>query len=132
MNKYLVGKQINSIQIAKDKKALKFVCEDGEHVAKIDADCCSETWIQHIETPAANYPLYVIDQHDLELGSKELKNGNEYKDYGHRIVTDKGEIIIDYRNESNGYYGGSICWPDESFYGGVYGQNESDNEWENL
>lgn len=28
--------------------------------------------------------------------------------YGLRIVTDKGRAVIDFRNNSNGYYGGSI------------------------
>ena len=40
--------------------------------------------------------------------------------------------MIDYRNESNGYYGGNLCWDDESFYGGVYGQNVSTMNWQNV
>jgi hypothetical protein len=37
--------------------------------------------------------------------------------------------VIDYRNESNGYYGGELCWPDDHFYGGVHGQNVSTEQW---
>lgn len=28
--------------------------------------------------------------------------------YGLKITTDKGRAVIDYRNNSNGYYGGSL------------------------
>ncbi len=60
-------------------------------------------------------------------------DGGETKYYGCKITTDKGHIIIDYRNESNGYYGGDIVWPDDrSFYGGVFGQNVSDEKWKDI
>ena len=53
--------------------------------------------------------------------------------YGVKITTDKGHIVIDYRNASNGYYGGNLSWPDDSyFYGGVHGQNESNEEWVDI
>lgn len=52
------------------------------------------------------------------------------KYYGFKITTSKGHIIIDYRNSSNGYYGGSLEWPDtDYFYGGVYRQNVSTQKW---
>ena len=38
--------------------------------------------------------------------------------YGAKITTNKGDMVIDYRNDSNGYYGGDIVWPGEGFYGG--------------
>ena len=41
-------------------------------------------------------------------------------------------MVIDYRNNSNGYYGGEIVWPGEDFYGGVYGQNESNMDWRDI
>jgi hypothetical protein len=50
--------------------------------------------------------------------------------YGLKVTTNKGEIVIDYRNSSNGYYGGNLSWPDDRyFYGGVYGQNVSSQNW---
>lgn len=42
--------------------------------------------------------------------------------YGCQIKTTSGDMVIDYRNESNG---GNLCWDDEPFYGGVFGQNVS-------
>jgi hypothetical protein len=53
--------------------------------------------------------------------------------YGLKITTDKGDIIIDYRNSSNGYYGGNLSWPNDNyFYRGVFGQNVSTEEWKPL
>lgn len=126
----LVGKTIGAIKIADDKKAILFVTNDGDVIAKADGDCCSSTWIEHVELPALGFPALVISVDDLnmpDLGSPDEYSSIAY--YGCKITTDKGEIVIDYRNESNGYYGGSLAWPGEYFYGGVHGQNESSMNW---
>ena len=52
-----------------------------------------------------------------------------------KIATEKGSCLLDYRNESNGYYGGILEWPPEKasyFYGGVYGQNVSNEVWRQI
>ena len=111
-----------------------FITENEEVIAKTDGDCCSETWIEHVELPSLGFPAKVISVEELEL-NKEPQRDNNYEClefYGCKITTDKGDIIIDYRNESNGYYGGELCWPGDTFYGGVFGQNVSEEEWEDL
>ena len=135
MSNFLVGKTIKQIKIADDDKALLFVCDDGEHIIRADGDCCSSTWIESVETPALGFPCKVIEVKDLDMPDREY-NEDEYEYlafYGCSIKTDKGEIVIDYRNESNGYYGGNLSWPDDGyFYGGVYGQNVSSENWVEL
>jgi hypothetical protein len=130
----LVGKTIQSIKIADDKLALNFITDAGEVVVNVDADCCSYTWVEHVELPALGFPAVVISADDLEmpdLGDQEGCDVVRY--YGFKIITDKGEIIIDYRNDSNGYYGGNLSWPDDSYhYGGVYGQANSKHNWVEL
>lgn len=107
----LKGKVIVAMKIADDKKAILFITDGGNIIAKCDGDCCSSTWVEHIDLPV--------------LGFYEVI---EY--YGCRILTDKGDIVIDYRNESNWFYGGNLSWPDDdSFYGGVHGQNISNENW---
>lgn len=131
MSDFLVGKTIIDVLIADDKKALLFKCEDGDHVVRADGDCCSDTWIEHVETPALGFPATVLAVSELDMpeGEERSKYGVT-KLYGCKIETDKGEIVIDYRNESNGYYGGNLCWPDDRyFYGGVFGQNDSTNNF---
>ena len=130
----LVGRVIIEIKIAADKEAILFVTDQGEVIAKCDADCCSHTWIEHVELPALGFPATVIQADNLDM-NKDAQCDDEYEClqfYGFKITTDKGEIVIDYRNESNGYYGGDLAWPDDYFYGGVWDQNISKEEWVKL
>lgn len=127
----LIGQTISAIWIATDRKAMKFVLFDGESVVvRCDGDCCSSTWIENIEFPALGLPAKVTAVEDVEmpdLGAKPDQDVVAF--YGCKITTDRGEILIDYRNESNGYYGGNLSWPGDSYYGGVSGQNISTEEW---
>ena len=133
MENILVGKTILEIKIATDKKAILFITEDGEHIAKCDGDCCSSTWIENIETPVLGFPATVIYVEDIALGDDEENDYGLIAHYGLKINTDKGDIILDYRNESNGYYGGNLSWEnDDYYYGGVYGQNVSTCEWQKI
>lgn len=131
MSNILIGKKLNQIKIAEDKEAILFVCEDGEIKVRCDADCCSYTWIEHIELPALGFPALVVAVDDLDLpGSDDNHPDHDcLQVYGCKITTDKGDIVIDYRNSSNGYYGGNLSWPDDYFYGGVHGQNVSKENW---
>ena len=139
----LTNKTIQRIDIAEDRKALRLICGDGEEIiARADGDCCSDSWIEHIELPALGFPAKVLSTEDLEFPDKAKYGSHEAGDdfdylqfYGCKIVTDKGELIIDYRNDSNGYYGGDLVWPTEEgeyngFYGGVFQQNVSNEDWQ--
>jgi hypothetical protein len=135
-NHILEGKTILDIKIANDKQAIKFITDQGEIVAKCDADCCSHTWIESVELPCA-FPALVNSIENLHLRDDEEIDGETIRFYGCKISTNKGDIIIDYRNSSNGYYGGSLSWPDEPdeedyFYGGVFGQNISSQQWVDI
>lgn len=108
----LIGKIITDIQISKDRYSLIFRIKDEPPiVAECYAECCSETWIENIELPALGFPAVVVSVHDLDMPVPEDTSDYEcLQVYGFRIVTDRGEIIIDFRNNSNGYYGGSLDW----------------------
>src|SRR5690349_17381854 len=120
----LIGKTITALEIADDKKALRFVLTDGECIVNVEGDCCSSTWVEHVELPALGFPATVTAVRDLTLDRVEHEEFDVVQFYGCNIATDRGEIVIDYRNSSNGYYGGSLSWPgDDYYYEGVYGQN---------
>lgn len=130
----LVGKTITGIKIADDKGAILFQTTDGDIVARCDGDCCSHTWIESIENTVREFPALVTAAHEIEDGLPETISDHPEHDclqfYGFKVTTDKGVIVLDYRNESNGYYGGSLEWPgDGYYYGGVYGQNKSKMNW---
>ncbi len=126
----LIGKTITAVEISEDKEALRFVLTDGEVVVDCDAGCCSYTWVEHVELPALGFPATVLAVEDVpmpDLGNMPGCDVVAY--YGCKITTDRGEILIDYRNDSNGYYGGNLSWPGERYYGGVHGQNISKHQW---
>lgn len=135
----LVGKTIKVIKLAEDKKAILFETDEGDHMARADGDCCSETWIEHVQLPAMGFPALVSAVEDIDLPLPPLteaeaqeEEDGEIQFYGCKISTDRGDIVIDYRNLSNGYYGGSLAWPEDYFYGGVHGQNVSSEKWVEL
>lgn len=125
MENPLIGKTLTAIYLADDKLAIKFELGTESIVAHCDADCCSNTWVEHVELPAKGFPAQVLAVENLDLPNET----DEITHYGLKITTDRGELVIDYRNESNGYYGGNLQWPGEYFYGGVYGQNISTENW---
>lgn len=139
MGNLLIGKKIVDVKIATDKQALLFLSDNGDElIARTDGDCCSYSWIETVEMPALGIPFKVIGIEDLDLPGSD-GNHHDYdclSVYGAKITTDKGEMVIDYRNSSNGYYGGNIVWPNDDeysyFYGGVHGQNESSLEWTEI
>lgn len=133
----LVGKTIVEIFLADDQGAIKFVLSDGsEIVAHADCDCCSHTWIEEIINLPAALRSPVLKAEDIELPAEfqqPTKRGHyeeEMSYYGFAIKTLNGCCTIAYRNSSNGYYGGSLSWPDEHYYGGVFGQNKSSENWQ--
>lgn len=137
MNKNpLIGKVVTGLQIADDRQALRFVLADGEMVVLVDADCCSYTWVENVELPALGFPATVTAVEELDMPEQPPSQFHKDPDvltyYGCKITTDRGEIVIDYRNDSNGYYGGNLSWPGGRFYGGVYGQNVSKQVWTDL
>lgn len=131
----LIGKTITAIHLAADKQAIKFeILGEAPIIAHCDADCCSYTWIENIENHEAILGSPVLEAMDLnmpDLGDMPDREVVAY--YGFKISTVKGACTLDYRNDSNGYYGGNLTWPSEKyFYGGVYGQNISEEEWKKL
>lgn len=133
----LVGKTLVGMKLAEDRQAILFQTTDGDLVVQVDADCCSYTWVEHIELPALGLPALVIAVEDLEMPENSApsafhKDPDVLAFYGCKISTDRGEIVIDYRNDSNGYYGGSLSWPGDHHYGGVYQQNVSKQEWREI
>lgn len=127
----LVGKMLTKVELASDKLAIRFTVEGHDPVvAKCDADCCSSTWIESVEMPAGGLPAKILGIGDLELPPDQDRDGELIQFYGLKLTTDKGDLVMDYRNESNGYYGGNLSWPGEYHYGGVHGQANSTEEWE--
>jgi hypothetical protein len=118
----LVGKKITAVYLAEDGCAIKFDIEGGKPIiARAYGDCCSYTWIEYVETPehllgtVQSVKDLALDKPDAERDENE---GEYIQYYGCKISTEKGSCLLDYRNSSNGYYGGNLEWPgDFNHYG---------------
>lgn len=129
----LIGKTLLAVLLSEDKGAMLFKTPDGDIVVQCDADCCSHTWIEHVSLPALGFPAVVsaVENVDMpDLGN--MKGCDVVAYYGCKITTNHGELLIDYRNDSNGYYGGNLSWPGDYHYGGVFGQNNSSMAWREI
>lgn len=127
----LIGKTITAVYLAADKEAVRFDIEGGDPiVARCEAECCSSTWVENTENHRALIGSPVIEADDIDMpdhGSPSEDGVIAY--YGFKISTMKGTCVIDYRNSSNGYYGGDLVWPGEILCGGVFDQDVSKEEW---
>jgi hypothetical protein len=69
------------------------------------ADCCSDTWIESVEI----YCKLPDDAPTItEIVLDPYGEGDELKVYKHIFRTTRGDVVVDFRNESNGYYGGEL------------------------
>lgn len=125
----LIGKNVTAVWLAEDGGAIKFDFGDGQIIARADGDCCSRTWIENVDGAEQLIGTVSAIENIPPQARTQRDDGEVIQFYGCRITTDKGFATIDYRNESNGYYGGSLEWDVENFYGGVNGQNVSKEEW---
>ena len=112
----LLGRTITAVHLYPDGKQIKFILQDRPAVIlEAVGDCCSESWIESLDNPSA-LTGKVSSVEDIPMPDLGNISGNrhvvneygEVKYYGLKIVTDKGHCVIDYRNDSNGYYGGEL------------------------
>ena len=112
----LVGQVVDGYILSDDRQTLTLIRQDGlltPIVLEVDADCCSYTWVESLDNPTALHGKIVAaeeigmpDLGDVPTAHKTCVECVKY--YGLKIVTERGHCVIDYRNDSNGYYGGSI------------------------
>lgn len=92
-----------------NQETLTFECEDGPYVFLADGDCCSQTYIDSVEGPTEGI---ILEVRQPEWGDSERKVETDdgctqfYK--ATFVIEGKGFLDVTYRNESNGYYGGSL------------------------
>ncbi len=132
----LIGKTIVQVFKASDDLAIKLVTDQGEDlIIRVDGDCCANSFFHHVDLPVSlPFTITGIDEYTLDTVNGEY--GDVTDRYGCKINTTTGVMDIECRTEHNGYYGGNIVFPnsdeDDYFYGGVFGQNVSNNDWVEL
>lgn len=88
---------------------IAFVCEEGTWTFLADGDCCSQSYIDSVDGPKSGK---ILDVEQPEWGDAIAKDETDdgltqfYRTT--LLIEGKGRLDIEYRNESNGYYGGSL------------------------
>jgi hypothetical protein len=109
----LIGRKILKVQLDAEKVYLNFVTDIGNVTYGCFADCCSESWINHINGISELLGGTVQDADEVDFFSLlQIEPEATRQEYDrvlfHRIKTEKGWCSFEFRNSSNGYYGGSL------------------------
>jgi hypothetical protein len=114
IEKALVGKYIERFSLDGMGGWITFHLRDGEQVhLEAWGDCCSQSWIESIDAPTVLHGKVLkvedIDMPELgDVGTDKMPDVDVVAYYGLKITTEEGIAVLDYRNDSNGYYGGSL------------------------
>ena len=114
-NDPIVGETILAVIHSVDDDTLTFVCRDAAYRYSTEGDCCSQSWIEHLTVPPDIVGAQVTEVHSPELPPHEQVNeqdGDSIQVYHTAWKTNRGEVIAEYRNSSNGYYGGWMTGPE--------------------
>lgn len=99
---------LKAIALSADKETLTFTFQDGGGAVEfgVEGDCCSHSWIEHVTAPDNIEGAVLVSATDERISSED---DNELRVYNTKFQTDRGDtIVLEYRNESNGYYGGYL------------------------
>lgn len=113
IEKALVGKRILSYALDDDSTGITFNTDAGTVRLETGGDCCSVSWIESLDDDQALLGRVMlveeIEMPDLgNIPTPKMPGVDQVAYYGLKITTDRGRCVIDYRNDSNGYYGGWI------------------------
>lgn len=123
----VIGKQIDAVLLDDDRDRVLFRFQDGsDRSYGVEGDCCSHSWIEHLEMPSDfkgakilsvedgggvawdNHECVQSERDDDYRVTKEGCGHDSLSVYNTLFKTDKGTIVLEYRNDSNGYYGGYL------------------------
>lgn len=113
--KNMIGRKLEAVSLDDAKAGVTFTFEDGRSRSfSVEGDCCSSSWIEHLELPGDIKGAILLsvedsapitqdhEEHDQESG------GDCISVYNTAFRTDRGDIVLEYRNSSNGFYGGYL------------------------
>jgi hypothetical protein len=110
----LVGHLVNRVDLDDNNQFIQFHTDKGIFAFFTNADCCSESWINHVSglQSLINNLIIKIDYVEMsELIEGQLgHSGRQQVDiiYSFKFFTKDGVCEFEMRNSSNGYYGGYL------------------------
>ncbi len=109
--KELIGKKVLKIEIDKEKQHyLKFTTDSGELLYFAEGGCCSESWFYGMNGVESLIGQVVKTVEQVNLGEVLNYIGRQEwtQAYCIKVTSIGGHTDIEFRNSSNGYYGGSV------------------------
>ena len=109
---FVVGQTVASVALADDKGSVLLRFADGRGLYGVaEGDCCSSSWIEHAVIPKLPAEVLAMPEDvDMDTDQWDENECELTQFYESRIRLSTGILAIEFRNESNGYYGGSIQW----------------------
>ena len=110
----MIGATVTKIEIDKGREYfLRFTTDKGIFLYNTEGDCCSETWFYHLLGVDCLLGHKIVSVQDTEPDDSHInddgKSRQEWDEiYGIKITSDIGYMDIEFRNSSNGYYGGHL------------------------
>jgi hypothetical protein len=118
---------LRAVELSPDKERITFTLESGASIAfGVEGDCCSHSWIEHLDVPpyvlgetittveggdGVPWDGHVCVPNEPDADGYAYGNQCDHESlqvYSTRFRTAKGDIVLEYRNDSNGYYGGYL------------------------
>jgi hypothetical protein len=123
--KSLIGKRVAQVSLMEAGTVFKLSFDDGTRKSyAVAGDCCSVSWIEDLSYPDDVIGAELLSVEEFEVEGNENRpdtcrncgqdhnGGRDPHDcvvvYKTVFRTSKGDITLEYRNDSNGYYGGFI------------------------
>src|SRR3990167_10396497 len=101
---------LSSVRLSLDQEEIVFKFQDNtEYVFGVEGDCCSYSWIEHLEMPLdINGAMLLSVNYSAPITSDHIDHDDngEISVYNTVFRTNHGDITLEFRNSSNGYYGG--------------------------
>lgn len=111
----MIGKTLKAVTLGAAKDRVTFDFADGfSRSFGVEGDCCSSSWIEHLELPGDIEGATLLSVQDSAPITQSHADHDEacgdsfIEVYNTAFKTDRGEIVLEYRNSSNGYYGGYL------------------------
>ncbi|SRR5258708_1432897 len=129
----LVGRKIKEVKMPDDEN-IEFFLEDGKKITwRTYGDCCSETWFESIDGIGylrGGIVVEIIEKEIPKEVQEQLKSTRQESDqlYGYTLIVEieggeydkdynriprRERVDIEFRNSSNGYYGGDVTESEE-------------------
>jgi len=108
--KELVGHTLTGYKLDSSRDMLTFHTTKGDIVYTTEGDCCSQSWFESIDPAELDADelkkAQVKAVEEIELAEVADVRDKSLILYGILIKCEFGNILVEFRNASNGYYGG--------------------------